>query len=75
MSKVSSQPKVKLSKIRGTRKSIAKCLTVLNEKRREAARNEHKKSRYTPKDLRLKKNRAWRRRLSKFEQKKLTLRA
>ena len=50
-------------------------MTVLSEKRRDAAREATKKSRYTPKDLRLKKNRAWRRKLTKFEEKKLTLRA
>lgn len=75
MSKVSSQPQVKLTKIRQVRKSIAKCLTVLSEKRIDQAREASKKSRYTPKDLRMKKNRAWRRKLTKFEQKKLTLRA
>ena len=72
---MSSQPQVKLTKIRQVRKSIAKCLTVLSEKRRDTAREETKKARYTPKDLRLKKTRAWRRKLTKFEAKKLTLRA
>ena len=75
MSKVSSQPQVKLTKIKQVRKNIAKCLTVLSEKRIAAAREETKKNRHTPKDLRLKKTRAWRRKLTKFEQKKLTLRA
>jgi large subunit ribosomal protein L35e len=75
VSKVSSQPQVKLTKIRQVRKSIAKALTVLSEKRIDAAREENKKKRYTPKDLRLKKTRAWRRKLTKFEEKKLTLRA
>merc|ERR1712012_777688 len=75
VSKVSSQPQVMLTKIRQVRKSIAKCLTVLSEKRRDTAREETKKARYTPKDLRLKKTRAWRRKLTKFEAKKLTLRA
>ena len=74
VSKVSSQPQVKLTKIRQVRKSIARVLTVLNEKRRDTARNEYKKKRYTPKDLRLKSSRAARRRLTKFEQKKTTLR-
>merc|ERR1712045_842916 len=64
VSKVSSQPQVKLTKIRQVRKSIAKALTVLSEKRRDAAREETKKKRYTPKDLRLKKTRAWRRKLT-----------
>ena len=52
MSKVSSQPQVKLTKIRQVRKSIAKVLTVLSEKRIASARTESKKKRYTPKDLR-----------------------
>ena len=74
VSKVSSQPQVKLTKIRQVRKNIAKVLTVLSEKRIDAARNEFKKKKYTPVDLRQKKNRAYRRRLSPFEQKKMTVR-
>ena len=57
------------------RKNIAKILTVLSEKRRSAARDEFKKKRYTPVDLRQKKNRAYRRRLTPFEKNKLTARA
>merc|ERR1712242_535522 len=64
VSKVSSQPQVKLSKIKQVRKNIAKVLTVLSEKRIDAARTEFKKKRYTPVDLRQKKNRAFRRRLT-----------
>lgn len=75
VSKVSSQPQVKLSKIKQVRKNIAKVLTVLSEKRIDATRTEFKKKRYTPVDLRQKKNRAFRRRLSKFERTKLTVRA
>ena len=37
-----------------TRKAIAKCLTVLNEKRRDAAKVAHKGKKYTPRDLRWK---------------------
>ena len=55
------------------RKAIAKVLTVINEKRIAATRDTHKKSKYTPYDLRTKRTRAWRRRLSKHEAtKKLT---
>ena len=57
------------------RKGIAKCLTVLTEKHRSAARVAHKKSRYTPKDLRRKGTRSYRRRLTPFEASRMTARA
>ena len=72
---MSSQPQAKLTKIRQVRKSIAKVLTVLSEKRIETARTDFKKKKYTPKDLRMKKSRAFRRRLTPYEAKKLTVRA
>ena len=74
VSKVSSQPQVKLTKIRQVRKNIAKVLTVLSEKRIDAAKTEFKKKRYTPVDLRQKKNRAFRRKLSTFERTRQTAR-
>lgn len=74
VSKVSSQPQVKLTMIKQVRKNIAKYLTVLSEKRIDTARTAFKKKRYTPVDLRQKKNRAFRRRLSPFESRKETLR-
>ena len=74
VSKVSSQPQVKLTKIKQVRKNIAKVLTVLSEKRIDAAKTEFKKKRYTPVDLRQKKNRAYRRRLTPFERKQTTAR-
>jgi large subunit ribosomal protein L35e len=55
------------------RKAIAKVLTVINEKRRDQARADHKKGR-TPHDLRHKKTRAFRRRLTKHERDHRTLR-
>lgn len=55
------------------RKAIARVLTVLSEKRIDAARAEKQNQRRVPRDLRLKKSRAFRRRLSAFEAKKLTL--
>jgi large subunit ribosomal protein L35e len=55
------------------RKAIAKVLTVINEKRRNKARDDHKKKR-TPLDLRRKKTRAFRKRMTKFERSKKTLR-
>jgi large subunit ribosomal protein L35e len=48
-------------------------LTVINEKRRDEARVEHKNKR-TPADLRHKKTRAFRRRLTKDETSRRTLR-
>merc|ERR1712066_1082595 len=75
VSKVSSQPQVKLTKIRQVRKAIAKVLTVLSEKRITAARTDSKKKRYLPKDLRMKKTRAFRRKLTPFESKRKTVRA
>merc|ERR1712087_945124 len=74
VSKVAAAPQVKLAKVRAVRKNIAKVLTVLNEKRRSAAKDANKKKRYTPYDLRLKKTRAFRRRMTKFERTRTTLR-
>jgi large subunit ribosomal protein L35e len=54
------------------RKAIAKVLTVINEKRRDQARTDVKGR--TPYDLRYKKTRAFRRRLTKFELAQRTLR-
>ena len=56
------------------RKAIARVLTVLSEKRITAARDAHKKSKHAPHDLRQKKTRAFRRALTPFEAKKMTLR-
>merc|ERR1712072_1685228 len=67
VSKVAAAPQVKLAKVRAVRKNIAKVLTVINEKRRAAARDAFAKKKYTPYDLRAKRTRAFRRRLSKFE--------
>ena len=55
------------------RKAIAKVLTVINEKRRDKARDDHKKKR-TPLDLRYKKTRAFRKRLTKHERTRKTVR-
>merc|ERR1711939_191916 len=75
VSKVAAAPQVKLAKVRAVRKNIAKVLTVLNEKRRTEARDAFAKKKYTPYDLRQKKTRAFRRRMSRFERTKLTVRA
>jgi large subunit ribosomal protein L35e len=49
------------------RKSIARVLTVLTQKQRESLRLKYAKSKYVPTDLREKKTRAIRRRLTKHE--------
>ena len=74
-SQVSSAPQVKLARIRIVRKGIAKILTVLNEKRRAAARTEWKTKKYTPKDLRYKGTKSSRRGLTKHQKALQTARA
>merc|ERR1712099_172715 len=66
-SKVSSGPQVKLARIRVVRKSIAKVLTVLNEKRRNNAKAEWKKKKYNPYDLRAKRSKHARRQLTRSQ--------
>ena len=46
------------------RKSIARVLTVINQKQRQNLRDFYKKKKYAPLDLRTKKTRAIRRRLT-----------
>merc|ERR1711971_1142625 len=75
VSKVAAAPQVKLAKVRAVRKNIAKVLTVINEKRRAEARDAFGKKKYMPRDLRMKKTRAFRRRLTKFERTRTTHRA
>ena len=72
MQKVSSQAQVNLQKIRVLRKGVAKILTILTEKRRDAARATFKGAKYTPRDLRARGTRAHRRRLTPFERRRLT---
>jgi len=67
VSKVSAAPQVKLAKIKIARKAIAKVLTVINEKRRDKQREISKKKKYTPLDLRMRKTRAYRKRMTKHE--------
>merc|ERR1712166_1619353 len=75
VSKVAAAPQVKLAKVRAVRKNIAKVLTVITEKRRAEARDAFAKKRYTPYDLRQKKTRAFRRKLTRFERTRTTKRA
>ncbi|CAE6505581.1 unnamed protein product [Rhizoctonia solani] len=63
--KVVSGSSAKLTKINTARKSIARVLTVINQKTRQNLRELYKKKKYLPLDLRTKKTRAIRRRLSK----------
>ncbi|KAH7887741.1 ribosomal L29 protein-domain-containing protein [Phlebopus sp. FC_14] len=57
----------KLTKINVVRKSIARVLTVMNQKSRQNLREFYKNKKYLPLDLRPKKTRAIRRRLTKKE--------
>ncbi|KAG6855964.1 60S ribosomal protein L35 [Tephrocybe sp. NHM501043] len=57
----------KLTKINTVRKSIARVLTVTNQKARQNLREYYKNKKYLPLDLRAKKTRAIRRRLTKHE--------
>ncbi|KAF8812437.1 ribosomal protein L29 [Phlegmacium glaucopus] len=57
----------KLTKISAVRKSIARVLTVINQKARQNLREFYKTKKYAPLDLRPKRTRAIRRRLTKHE--------
>jgi len=57
----------KLTRINTVRKSIARVLTVTNQKQRQNIREFYKDKKYLPLDLRPKKTRAIRRRLTKHE--------
>ncbi|CAN6636150.1 large ribosomal subunit protein uL29B [Trichomonascus vanleenenianus] len=65
---------VRSNKIGDVRKSIARVLTVINQTQREQVREFYKGKKYIPKDLRAKKTRAIRRRLSVHEAKLKTVR-
>jgi len=64
VAKVSGGAASKLAKIRIVRKGIARVLTVYNQKNKQEARATYAKKKYVPKDLRPKKTRAIRRRLT-----------
>merc|ERR1712023_472242 len=68
VAKVAGGAASKLAKIKVVRKSIARILTVYNQKQKTEARKECKGKKYIPLDLRPKKTRAIRRQL-KTEQK------
>jgi large subunit ribosomal protein L35e len=64
-----------LPKINTVRKDIARVLTVINQNQRENVRAFYAGKKYQPKDLRAKKTRALRRKLTKFEATRITEKA
>eukprot|EP00927_Polykrikos_kofoidii_P074948 TRINITY_DN70_c0_g2_i1.p1 TRINITY_DN70_c0_g2~~TRINITY_DN70_c0_g2_i1.p1 ORF type:complete len:124 (+),score=21.02 TRINITY_DN70_c0_g2_i1:55-426(+) len=64
VAKVSGGAASKLAKIKIVRKSIARILTVYNQKQKAEARAQYKGKKYLPLDLRPKKTRALRRALT-----------
>ncbi|CAH0395435.1 unnamed protein product [Bemisia tabaci] len=73
VAKVTGGAASKLSKIKIVRKSIARIFIVMHQKQKENLRKLYKNKKYKPLDLRPKKTRAIRRRLSKRETNAKTL--
>ncbi|XP_010452110.1 PREDICTED: 60S ribosomal protein L35-4 [Camelina sativa] len=67
VAKVTGGAPNKLSKIKVVRKSIAQVLTVISQKQKSALREAYKNKKLLPLDLRPKKTRAIRRRLTKHQ--------
>ncbi|KAK9824982.1 hypothetical protein WJX81_002684 [Elliptochloris bilobata] len=67
VAKVTGGAPNKLSKIKVVRKAIARVLTVISQSQRGALRTAFQKKKYLPLDLRPKKTRAIRRRLTKHQ--------
>eukprot|EP01086_Lenisia_limosa_P006451 TRINITY_DN25287_c0_g1_i1.p2 TRINITY_DN25287_c0_g1~~TRINITY_DN25287_c0_g1_i1.p2 ORF type:complete len:139 (+),score=61.41 TRINITY_DN25287_c0_g1_i1:46-417(+) len=67
VAKVSNGATSKISKIKVVRKSIARVLTVMNQTRKQELRKFYAGKKFVPVDLRAKKTRAIRRRLTAFE--------
>merc|ERR1712094_132883 len=74
VTKVTGGAASKLSKIKVVRKNIARVLTVINETQKGALRQHYNGLKYAPLDLRAKKTRAIRRRLTQFEKNQQTKR-
>jgi large subunit ribosomal protein L35e len=74
VAKVTGGAASKLAKIKIVRKSIARVLTVHNQIQKAKLREEYKDKKYLPIDLRAKQTRAIRRRLTKEQASKKTLR-
>ncbi|RDX98594.1 60S ribosomal protein L35, partial [Mucuna pruriens] len=68
VAKVTGGAPNKLSKIKVVRLSIAQVLTVISQKQKAALREAYKNKKYLPLDLRPKKTRAIRRRLTKHQE-------
>tara|TARA_B100000795_G_scaffold84728_1_gene61572 strand:- start:384 stop:710 length:327 start_codon:yes stop_codon:yes gene_type:complete len=75
VAKVTGGAASKLVKIKVVRKSIARVLTVYNQTQRERSREFLKNRKYLPKDLRQKKTRAIRRRMTDAQASAMTTRA
>jgi len=73
VAKVTGGAASKLSKIKTVRKSIARVLTVINQKKKENLRQFYADKALIPLDLRVKKTRAIRRALTKKEKSMKTL--
>merc|ERR1712228_595477 len=67
VAKVTGGAAAKLAKIYTVRKSVARVLTVANQKQKENLRRFYRQRSHKPKDLRMKKTRAIRRALTPFE--------
>lgn len=65
--KITQSNSAKLTKINTARKSVAKVLTTIQVKTRQNLRELYKNKKYLPLDLRTKKTRAIRKRLTKHE--------
>ncbi|KAI5952553.1 rpl35 [Candida jiufengensis] len=65
--KVQKLQRPSLPKIHVVRKNIARVLTIINLNQRENVKQFYQGKKYQPKDLRAKKTRAIRRKLTKFE--------
>merc|ERR1711981_1099362 len=74
VAKVTGGAASKLPKIKVVRKNIARVLTVFNETTKGALRQHYNGLKYAPLDLRAKKTRAIRRRLTQHESGKMTKR-
>ncbi|KAK4537178.1 hypothetical protein CDCA_CDCA11G3203 [Cyanidium caldarium] len=72
--KVAGTAVKQVRRIRWLRKGIARILTIMSEARREALRDEYRNKKWKPLDLRPKKTRAMRRRLSPTDAARMTLR-
>jgi large subunit ribosomal protein L35e len=70
--KVQKLTRPSLPKIGTVRKDIARVLTIINLNQRESVRAFYAGKKYQPKDLRAKKTRALRRKLTKFEASQVT---